>query len=225
MKTTFSLLFIVLLCYNLQAQSCNNFYYMQNNKTITMTLFNNKGKENGKYIYKVSDVKTMGNALVSKVESEILDEKGKKFGGSIANMKCSNGMYMADMKVMMPPQQANQMKDMDANSEFYLEYPASLKVGDALKDGSFHADVTDQNGLEMTLEMDIRDRKVVAEETVTTTAGSWNCFRITHTDKLKTRIAGMGIPITLNVTEWFAPGFGIVKTESKWGKSEISSIQ
>jgi hypothetical protein len=225
MKKMISFFIAIVCCYYLDAQGCNNYYYMQNNKTITMTLFNGKGKENGKYIYKVSDVKSNGGTITSRVESQVMDDKGKTIAGSTANMKCTGGMYMADMKVMMPPQQANQMKDLDANSEFYLEYPASIKVGDVLKDGTFNADMTGSNGMEMSLEMHISDRKVVGEETVTTSAGSWKCYRITHTDKLKTKVAGMGIPITINTTEWFAPGFGIVKTESKWGRSEITSIQ
>jgi hypothetical protein len=29
----------------------------------------------------------------------------------------------------------------------------------------------------------------------------------------------------MDVVEWFAPGFGIVKTESKSGKTEITSIK
>lgn len=225
MRKLLFLFIAAILAGNLDAQSCNGYYYMQNNKTITMTLYNGKGKENGKYVYKVSDVKTNGGTTTSKVESQVMDDKGKTIGGSVANMKCTGGVYMADMKVMMPPQQAGQMKDMDANSEFYLEYPVAMNVGDALKDGSFSADMSGTNGMPMTLEMSITDRKVVSEETVTTTAGSWKCYRITHTDKLRTKVAGMGIPFTLNTTEWFAPGFGIVRSESKWGKSEITSIQ
>lgn len=224
MKKHFVPLLFCLFCSKLDAQSCTNYYYMQNNKTITMTLFNGKGKPNGKYVYKVSDVKTSGGTISSKVESQVMDDKGKTIGGSVANMKCTGGVYMADMKIMMPPQQAGQMKDMDASSEFYLEYPAVMNVGDMLKEGTFTADITN-NGMPMSLEMHVTERKVDGEEDVTTPAGTWKCFRITHTDKLRTKIAGLGIPITMKTTEWFAPGFGIVKTESKWGKSEITTIE
>ena len=225
MKKLFVLTVLIILVVGLSAQTCNGYYYMQNNKTITMTLYNAKGKENGKYVYKVSDVNINGATTTSKVQSQVLDDKGKTISGSVANMKCTGGVYMADMKIMMPPQQSGQMKDINANSEFYLEYPAVMKVGDELKDGSFSADMGANNGMPMTLEMSISDRKVVGEETITTTAGTWKCFRITHTDKLRTKVSGIGIPVTLNTTEWFSPGFGIVRTESKWGKSEITAIE
>ena len=225
MKKLFALFLAAMLFCSLVAQTCNGYYYMQNNKTITMTLYNGKGKETGKYIYKVSDVKTDGSTTTSRVQSQVMDDKGKTIGGSVANMKCTGGVYMADMKIMMPPQQAGQMKDIDAKSEFYLEYPAVMKVGDELKDGSFTADLGANNGMPMTLEMTVSNRKVEGEESITTTAGTWKCFRITHTDKLRTKVAGIGIPITMLTTEWFAPGFGIIRSESKWGKSEISSIE
>jgi hypothetical protein len=36
---------------------------------------------------------------------------------------------------------------------------------------------------------------------------------------------GVGIPVNIEGTEWFAPGFGIVKTESKHGSTAITSIK
>ena len=36
---------------------------------------------------------------------------------------------------------------------------------------------------------------------------------------------GIGIPVSTDVTEWFAPGFGIVKTESKGGGTAITAIR
>jgi hypothetical protein len=36
---------------------------------------------------------------------------------------------------------------------------------------------------------------------------------------------GIGIPMNMDVTEWYAPGFGTVKTESNSGDTEIVSIK
>ena len=87
MKKLFAFFLTTMLFGSLAAQTCNGYYYMQNNKTITMTLYNGKGKENGKYVYKVSDVKTDGSTTTSKVQSQVMDDKGKTIGGSVANMK------------------------------------------------------------------------------------------------------------------------------------------
>ena len=36
---------------------------------------------------------------------------------------------------------------------------------------------------------------------------------------------GIGVPIKDEGTEWFAPGFGVVKTEGKHGGTAITSIK
>jgi len=36
---------------------------------------------------------------------------------------------------------------------------------------------------------------------------------------------GIGIPINMDVTEWYAPGFGTVKTQSNSGDTQIVSIK
>jgi hypothetical protein len=35
---------------------------------------------------------------------------------------------------------------------------------------------------------------------------------------------GVGIPMNFEPTEWYAPGFGIIKTESKSGGTAITAI-
>jgi hypothetical protein len=35
---------------------------------------------------------------------------------------------------------------------------------------------------------------------------------------------GMSIPVNIEGTEWFCPGFGIVKTETKYGTTLVTSI-
>jgi hypothetical protein len=67
-------------------------------------------------------------------------------------------------------------------------------------------------------------RKVEGRESVTTPAGTWNCFKITYHSKMIFKM-GIGIPMNMDVTEWWAPGFGVVKTESDSGKTEITAIK
>lgn len=64
----------------------------------------------------------------------------------------------------------------------------------------------------------VTNRKVVGNETVTSPAGSWDCFKITYDADFSTKVMGMSMPMRMQATEWFAPGFGVVKTES-YGKN------
>ena len=207
------------------AQDCSKFYYLQDNKTIEMTIINKKGKVTGKNVYMVSNVSVSGNARSATVNSEFFDAKGKSINKAVNNIKCSNGMMMMDMKIFIPSAQQEQIGAASAKvDEVYLEYPADMKVGDNLKDGHFNMDFEIGGGLKSSIDISITERKVEGNESVTTDAGTWECFKISANNKITTRIAGIGIPIKASVTEWYAPGFGVVKTESAGGKTEITSI-
>jgi len=213
-------------CGNVFSQDCSNYYFLQNNKTIEMTITNNKGKESGKMTYVVSDSKKNGSSTTATINSEFVDAKGKSITKATNNVKCENGVMQMDMKTFIPPMQNEQMKTGSATAtDVYLEYPANMNVGDQLKDGQFNMDYETTSGLKSSLEISITERKVEGKETITTPAGTWECFKISAKNKIVSKIAGIGIPIRMDVIEWYAPGFGIVKTESKTGKTEITSIK
>ncbi len=208
------------------AQDCSNFYYLQDNKTIEMTITNKKGNLAGRNLYSISNASSNGNSKTATMHSEFFDSKGKSIIKSDNNIKCVNGVIMMDMKVFIPASQQEQIITSNIKAdEAYLEYPAGMKVGDNLKDGQYKIEFENSSGLKSSVDVSITERKVEGQESVTTSAGTWDCFKISANNKITTRIAGIGIPIKTNITEWFAPGFGVVKTESAGGKTEITSIK
>ena len=215
----------LLLIGNLFSQDCSNYYFLQNNKTVEMTITNGKGKESGKMTYVVSNSKKSGSSITAMINSEFVDAKGKSITKATNNVKCENGVMQMDMKTFIPPAQTEQMKSGEAKAtDVYLEYPANMNVGDQLKDGQFNMDY-ESSGLKSSIEISITERKVEGKESVTTPAGTWECYKISAKNKIVSKTAGIGFPIKMDVTEWFSPGFGVVKTESKSGKTEITSIK
>jgi hypothetical protein len=210
---------------NIFSQDCSNYYFLQNNKTIEMTISNNKGNESGKMTYVVSDSKKNGSSITATINSEFVDSKGKTISKATNNVKCENGVMQMDMKTFIPPAQTEQMKSGEAKAtDVYLEYPANMNVGDQLKDGQLNMDY-ESNGLKSSIEISITERKVEGKESVTTPAGTWECYKISAKNKIVSKTAGIGFPIKMDVIDWFSPGFGVVKTESKSGKTEITSIK
>jgi hypothetical protein len=133
---------------------------------------------------------------------------------------------MMDMKMFIPAAQQEQTgATATSTGGIYLEYPAIMKEGDKLKDGLFNMDVTSSGGMPSTIEISITERVVEGKEPVTTTAGTWECFKISSNNKIVTKISGKGIPMSTQMTEWYAPGIGVIKTESRTGKTEITSIK
>lgn len=218
-------IFLVLLSCSAFSQNCEDYYYFQNNKAIEISIANKKGKETGKLVYTISDVGKKGSTTVSTIHSEMLDKNGKSTSKATSSLQCENGIIMIDMKMFIPSAQMEQMGEVSGSgSTSYLEYPSSMKEGDALKDASFAMDFKSTSGLNSHISMDMTNRKVAAKESVTTPGGTWDCYKITYHSKMIFKI-GIGIPMSFDVTEYFAPGFGVVKTESNGGTTQIVSIK
>ena len=207
------------------SQDCKNYFYLQNNKTIEMTMYDKKGEVSGKQLYMVSNYQATAEGSTANLNSEIFDRNGKSTAKSSNSIKCSNGIMMMDMKMSMPQAQSAQVGNTDVKADnVYLEYPSSINVGDKLKDGHMEMNI-ENKGMQQTITMDITDRKAEEKEKITTTAGSWDCYKITNHTKMKIKTMGIGIPMNMDVTEWFAPGFGVVKTKTKYGETAITAIK
>ena len=224
MKQIFALV-CVLSVISMHAQDCKHYYYLQNNKTIEMSIYDKKGDVNGKLVYTIDGVANAGGLTTANVQSHVFDKKGRTIAKGTSVMKCNGGVLMINMKMMMPTPQAEQFSQTNVKAQdFYIEYPTDMGKGDQLKDGTLSMDV-DNNGIPQSLTMTISDRKVEDKEKVTTSAGSWDCYKISYKSKMTIRMMGVGVPVNMDGTEWYAPGFGVVKTQSKHGGTEITSIK
>jgi hypothetical protein len=215
----------ILIACSAFAQDCGNYYFLQNNKTIEMTIYNRKGDPNGRQVYTVNDVKKDGGSTTSNFQSEMFDKKGKSVVKGSGKVECKGGVMFVDMKMMLPQQQQEQFGRADAKMEnMYIEYPVSMQPGDALKDANMNLEI-DNNGMKQSVVMVVKERKVEAKESVTTTAGTWDCFKISYKSRITIKTMGIGVPVNIEGTEWYAPGFGIVKTDGKHGGTAITSIK
>ena len=207
------------------AQSCASFYLLQNNKTVELAVYNKKGNANGTIIYKISSQPAKGNTTTATIHTNLLDKEGKSVNKGVSNVRCSNGIIMIDMNLFLPQQQTEQFNKAHAKvKNAFLEYPAVMKTGDQLKDGAFNMEI-DNNGLKQILKMQIFNRKVTGTEKVSTKAGTWDCIAISYQVNLNIQTGPIAIPLNYDATEWYAPGFGIVKTTSETGSTEIVSIK
>ena len=74
------------------AQDCSNYYYMQNNKTVEMSIFDKKGAMAGRLVYSISDVTNSNSMATASVKSEMFDKKGRTIakGSSVMLRKTMN---------------------------------------------------------------------------------------------------------------------------------------
>jgi hypothetical protein len=218
------LIFFSLVCFRALSQDCAHFLFLQKDKTIEMTIYNKKGEATAKQVYQVSDVSTNGGVTKGNLATEMFDKKGKSIARANSTIQCNGGTIMMDMKMMLPQQQAGQVKADAKMDNMLLEYPAKMAAGDALKDGNMTMEMN-TSGLPSTATIVITERKVEGQESVTTPAGTWDSYKITYKGKMTIKMGPIPVNTNLDGTEWFVPGFGIVKTESKHGSTAITSIK
>ena len=113
------------------------------------------------------------------------------------------------MKLMLPPQE---------NQQFGMSAEASAQ-------NSYLSWASISRTMARLLRDPMAPRKVEGQQSVTTTAGTWNCFRISYKSKITVKTGPFGFPVNIEGVEWYAPGFGIVKSQSKYGSTAITSIK
>jgi hypothetical protein len=231
-----SFVFIIVLFLSatiLQAQDCKGFYYL-NNGEIQITSYDKKSDETGKLTYTMTGAANAGATASANFTTELVNKKGKTLSKGSGIFKCDGGTLYVDAKTALSQEQLAAYKDMEIKaSDTYIEYPSSLETGQTLKEVNFSMEVYNKGSLFSTLTFEEINRKVDGKETFTTHAGSWDCWKISYEVKFKVSVPpmNMGVPVTMECTEWFAPGFGVVKTETynKEGKmigfSQITSVK
>lgn len=212
---------------NAFSQNCLNYLLLQNNKKIEVSIYNKKGKDDGKQVWNVSAVRTANGVTKATVKSEFFDKNGKSINKATNEIQCKGGSLQMNMKMML---NEDQMKAWGENATVtatgeFLEYPASLGEGSTLPDGNLQMNIKTEKGMNVTVELQVSDRLVIKKESITSPAGTWECFKISSKQRIVSKVAGIGIPFKIDVTEWFAPGVGVIKTETKHGSTLVTSIQ
>ncbi|HEV2352891.1 MAG TPA: hypothetical protein VGR89_01500 [Puia sp.] len=241
MKKLALLPFLLFLATASWCQDCSHYLLLQNNKTVETTIYNKKNEPIGKRVSTVSNVTNNGGVTSATINTQMFDKKGNSTGTSTSTLKCTGGAFQLDMKMMLPEGQAEKMSSAKVTGgEGIVEYPAGMKAGDTLKSANL---VLSNSNLPpppaggapgpppppifggSNLSMVIWDRKVEGQESVTTPAGTWNCFKISFKSRVSYRSGPLPVNHTADLTEWYAPGVGVIKTESKDGSTAVTSIK
>lgn len=199
-----------------------------------MTNYDRKDEVNSTVTYKINNVSKNDGAVSASFESVVVDKKGKNISVSKGQYKCADDKIYVDVSVSMPAGQMEAYKDMEITAdESFIEYPTSMQDGQQLPDAVFKMSVSSKGSVFSNITYKQVNRNVTGKEKITTAAGSWDCWKITSESQFKATVgnSNFSMPINMISTEWFAPGFGIIKTETanKRGKlmgySVISMIE
>jgi hypothetical protein len=208
-------------------QDCSSYYFMKNKKSVEMAIFNNKGEPTGTEVFTVTGVTATDAETSANVSVEQFNKKGKRVMAFDNVMKCNGGALLVDFKFLTTHFEEKQYELNERKDKIVydlLEYPTQLTVGQHLKDGIFH-NVTYHVEDQQLSKVEVVDRTVEAKESITTKAGTCDCFRISYKVKILWWIRDRPFPIQKDGVEWYAPGFGVVKTVfTGIGSSELVAI-
>ncbi len=192
------------------AQDCAFYYPKTQGTQLEFKNFDKKDKLTGSSIQTVKEFSETSNSTSAHIEVQSFDKKGEDLGKTEFSVQCENGMYSVDMKSFMNSQTMEAYEEMDVKVKSNnLEIPANLNVGDDLGDGKLEISVYSEGVRIMGMTTDITQRKVEAQEEITTEAGTFDCYKITYTLTVKTMFS-----VRMEAAEWIAEGVGTVKSET-----------
>ena len=162
------------------AQECAEMFdYLKVGVTLEYSNFNKKGKLESVNTQKVTQVGHWGDTLVATFAMTTTNEKGKELFKSTFPMKCHAGTVFMDMSSMVPQQQNSPDMQVAVTSTDQV-FPANMKVGQTLPDAEMDMKMS-MGGLQlMNTHYSMKNRKVEAEETITTAAGTYKCLKISY---------------------------------------------
>jgi hypothetical protein len=207
------------------AQDCTFYFPSEPGRELVYTTYSKPGKAESsvKQVITGKDV-TDGKVRVG-VNAEAFDAKGNSQGKFDYAVWCDGENFYVDMRSMLASMNLKNMGEVKIETTD-LQFPSKLTPGMQLKDASIT--MTIEGPFNMGLSTNITNRKVEGVEEITTPAGTFNCFKITYTSSGKMMIA----KVENNVTEWYAPNVGAVRSEtynSKNGKlvsiNELTSLK
>ena len=207
---------------NLKAQDCEFYFPNEKGTKIETTDYDKKGKVTGVGTTTVIDKSQVGAATVVKVSSEYKSTASDKPYNGEFEVKCEKGEFYVNMNGFLDKNALSGYQNMDVKIDAdQMTMPSKLTAGQTLSNGRVTAKISNGGVNLMTMNTLITNRKVEGFESVTTSAGTFDCVKISYDIEVK-------VMFKMNMTckQWYAKNVGAVKTETydKKGKLESSQV-
>ncbi len=194
--------------------NCSKYYPMQEGTTMQLTMYDKKDKMTGVIDYKVKEA---GNDKAT-MAYEMHDDKGKLISSSEYDIVCRDDGVSIDFNSLLSPGVMEQYKDMEVDmTGTELVFPNNLSEGQSLPDADVLMNIK-MTPISMKMSNKMSNRKVVSRESLTTPAGTFDCFVITYDNEMK-----MGVKMSGSGKLWLAEGVGMVRQENFNKKGDMIS--
>lgn len=219
MKRSIVFLLTILFVNEVSAQCTNPFYQLKEGTVIEMESYDKKDKLQSRSETRVVQYQTTPAGYIATITYKMLDKKEKLISEGDYKLECNNGTIKIDMSSFIPAESMTAFKDMEVEVDMdQMLYPANLSAGQSLDDASIKIKTTN-SPVTMGMDMDISNRKVEGKESITTPAGTFECYKISYDMFSKMSFVKMNFK---NV-EYLSENSGVVKTESYKSNGNLMS--
>lgn len=189
---------------------------------LTYKTFDNKEKLKNTDFLKIVNIKNIADGVEISVHAWAKDKKDELVFEKDLAYSCMNGVFIVSMESMMDPSMMEAYKDMEITiNQDEIKFPSDLKVGTNLPDGKMTIDIA-SNGMKiMSMKIDITERKIEAQESITTEAGTFNCFKMSSSVEVKMAFMTM----KTSSIDWIAYDVGSVRSESYDKKGKLETVR
>jgi hypothetical protein len=225
MKRNLIFAMLIVMASGLWAQNCNLYIPLEEGKGFQYQNFNKRDKLEGVSDMIIKDVSSQQGATVATFTVKFYDNREKLQHEGEYEVTCKGDELIIDMESMLGQSVLKAYEGMEVSMTNVenLSIPGNLSVGDKLPDGRMEMKVKMGNVNMTEMKMVTQNREVVARESITTPAGTFNCFKITYETVMDARTMGMNSKNISKGVEFYAPGVGNVKSEFYNDKDQLQS--
>lgn len=200
------------------AQNCAEAFYTSKQGTrLSFEHYDDKNKLQTSQTQTMTSFKSTAGGFEAIMSVMMKDKKDKVIvDNRNFNVKCDNGVFTMDLSSFYGGE-INSAKDMQMEvSGEGISYPSNLADGQSLPSGENEIKMKSGNMTLMTFRFKEINRFVEKKESITTPAGTFECYKITSESEIKVLFKR-----TIKSAIWMAKGVGIVRTETYNKKGEV----
>ncbi len=218
-KTCTLLIGLFLVSTGITAQECAAYFPFKEKTTLEYANYNRKEKLQSYSRSTITVVDETDDGMEAQVETATMDEDREVLQEGAFQVVCKDNILYMNLTDMLSPEMTESFSHMEVTfTGDKMALPSNLEVGQTLPDAQtvIQAASGGVNLLKFTFE--ITDRTVDAKESVTTPAGTFECFKVSHSMDVK-----MMIRKSFKVTTWYNEKLGMIKQETYDRKGRLDS--
>jgi hypothetical protein len=208
----FTLLSTLLLSQAFAQKNCDGFGQFRKGLKMELTSYDDDNKVGSIVNQEVIDLVTKNGEVTATNRVSMADKKGKPMAETFTTqIKCKDGNIYMNFKDLLGAG-AGAMQKMEGTEMKItgddLMYPYALSVGQTFPEATTQMEMI-MNGMSlMKMSFTMKNRKVTAKESLTTPAGTFECYKITYS-----MVSSMGMIGEMTSAMWMSDGM-MIKTES-----------